>query len=168
MGRIDGDDVRRPPVLASGIAPWRRPLGDEPAEPPAVAGHELVERVDERGGADGSQPAAERVGQADLREERHAPAVVAGKGSAVAEDEPPTLATGILGHGRQQTAGLLVLERKQGQLMPAVERGDDPRRPAAELSAAGVEQNGARKARNRRRPGVRVLTHAEEATPCGP
>jgi hypothetical protein len=40
--------------------------------------------------------------------------------------------------------GLIIGERKQGQLVMSVELGDDPRRPTAKLSAAGIEENGTR------------------------
>ena len=98
----------------SWITPGRRPVGNEPTEAYAMAGCELVERVHERRRSNGEQHAAERTGQADLGEERHAPSAVAGNQCAVAKDEPPTLAALFLRHGREQTAGLLVGEREQG------------------------------------------------------
>ncbi len=58
-----------------------------------------------------------------------------------ASDEPPTFATSFLGDQREQAAGLLIRERKQREVLAPVKRGDDPRRPTAESSAAGVEQN---------------------------
>lgn len=125
----------------SGIAPQRRPFGDDPAEAGAMAGEELVQRVDEHGRPRCAQHAAERAGEPHLGEERGAAPVVARHRRPVAEDEPPALAAGLLGDGGEQAARLVVLERKQRQLLAAVERGDDPRRPAAEPSAAGVEQH---------------------------
>jgi hypothetical protein len=84
----------------SGITPGRRPVGNEPTEAYAMAGYELVEGVHERRRSNGEQHAAQRTGQPDLGEERHAPSAVAWKQCAVAEDEPPTLAALVLGHGR--------------------------------------------------------------------
>jgi hypothetical protein len=122
-----------------------------------MAGYELVQRVHERRRSDGFQYQAERPGQPDLGEERHAPSAVAGNRCAVAEDEPPTLAALFLGHGREETTGLLIGEREQSQLFASVEPGDDPRRPAAKPSATGIEQNRTRKAGDRRCSGVHVL-----------
>jgi len=79
-----------------------------------MASYEPVQRVHQRRRSDGSQHAAERAGQPDLDEERHAPSAVAGDQRAVAENEPPTLTALVLGHGREQRAGLLIGEREQG------------------------------------------------------
>lgn len=110
---------------------------------------EFVERVHERRRPDRAQYTAERAGQPDLREERHAPTRVAGKQGPVAEDEPPALTARLLGYGREQTARFLVSEREQRQRFVPVDRGDDPRRPPAELSATRIEQDWAREARRR-------------------
>lgn len=101
-----------------------------------MARHDPVQGVHQPRRSHGSQHSAERAGQPDLGKERHAPSAVARNECAVAEDEPPTLATLVLGHGREQLAGFLFRQRKQRQLFVPVERGDDPRRPTAELSAA--------------------------------
>jgi hypothetical protein len=42
----------------------------------------------------------------------------------------------------QQLTCARVVQRKEPELLAAVEPGDDPRRPAAEASVAVVEQNG--------------------------
>jgi hypothetical protein len=47
----------------------------------------------------------------------------------------------LLGHGPEEAVGLLVRERDQRQLLVPVKLGDDPRRPRAEPSAAGVEKD---------------------------
>ena len=60
--------------------------------------------------------------------------------------------------------GLLISERKQCQFFASVKRGDDPRRPTAKPSAAGIEQNrspevrGARYARAHVLPTIRRKT----------
>jgi hypothetical protein len=108
--------------------------------------HDLVQLVQQRRRSQSSQDSAERAGQPDRDEERLAPAVVSGKQAPVGKDEPPALATRLLGHGRKQMAGFLVGQREQRQLFVPVDRGDDPRRPPAELSGAGIEENGTRKA----------------------
>ena len=91
-----------------------------------------------------TQQAAERSGEPDFSEERDRAAGVARNRRPVSENEPPALAAGILRYGRDQAAGLLVSEREQGKLFAAVELGDDTRRPAAELSGAGVKKDGPR------------------------
>lgn len=133
--------------------------------------YEFVERVHERRRLDRAQYKAERAGQPDLGEECDAPTGVAGKQGPVAEDEPPALTARLLGYGREQTARFLVSEREQRQRFVPVDRGDDPRRPPAELSATRIEQNWAREARPwrdtriwghraslRRRPAARSCT----------
>jgi hypothetical protein len=90
-----------------------------------------------------AQRPADRSGQAQLGEERRAPAAVTGNRRAVAEDEPPALAPRLPGDGGEQTVGLRIVEREQGELFVTIEPGDEPRRPAAEPSAARVEHDGA-------------------------
>jgi hypothetical protein len=126
-----------------------------------MASYEPVQRVREWRRSDGSQHPAERAGQPDLDEERHAPSAVAGNQCAVTEDEPPALAALVFGHGRKQKARVVIGEREQGQLIASVEPGDEPRRPAAKPSATGIEQNRARKGGGRR-SGVHVLCHSSD------
>jgi hypothetical protein len=121
---------------------------------------QVVERVDERRQPKPAKQVSEGPRQLQLGEEHDPSALVTGNRRSVAEDEPPALAASFLGDGGEQLFGLVVSERKQGQLLAAVERGDDPRRPAAELSAARVEQGGALKKVGHRDPGVRVTRHA--------
>jgi hypothetical protein len=109
-----------------------------------VAGHELVEAVDERRGAEGPQYASEWACHAQFEKEGDSASGIAGDRRAVPEDQPPTFIARVLGHGPEQAIGLFVGERQQRQLFASVELGDDPRRPATELSGAGVEQNWAR------------------------
>jgi hypothetical protein len=108
-----------------------------------VAGHELVEGIDELPGAKRAQRAAQRPRQPQLREHRHTAATVARDRRAVAADEPEALAAPLLGDGSEQELRLLVCERKQRKLFLPIEPDDDPRRPATELSAAVVEHDGA-------------------------
>jgi hypothetical protein len=108
-----------------------------------MAGHELVESVDERPGAKRSQRTAERPRQPKFREHGHTAATVACDRRAVARNEPEALAAPLLGDGSEQALRLLVSERKQRKLFLPVEPDDDPRRPATELSAAVEEHDGA-------------------------
>jgi hypothetical protein len=124
-----------------------------------MASQELVERVKQCGCAERSQHAAQQPCQAEFGEERDAPSAVAGNRRAVAEDEPPTLSACLVGHRSEQPVGLLIREREQGQLLVAVEFDDDPRRPAAEPSATGVQKDRSRKAGDRRATIVQVLHH---------
>jgi hypothetical protein len=120
-----------------------------------VACDHLVESVDERRGPKSSQHASERSSEPDLDEERDAASGVAGNGRPVSQDEPPAFVTCFFGDGSEEAAGLVVGQWQQRQLFASVERGDDPRRPPAELSGAGIEQNGAREL-----GGIHVLSHA--------
>jgi hypothetical protein len=114
-----------------------------------MAGREPVQRVDETGGAKRAQHASEGAGEPDLGEERHASSCISRHRCAVAKDEPPTFVSCFLGDRREQTGCLLIGEREQGQLFASIERGDDPRRPAAKPSCAGIEQNWTQEARRR-------------------
>jgi hypothetical protein len=128
---------------------WRGAVGDEAAEASTMAGREPVQRVDEPGGAKGAQHASEGAGEPDLGEERNASARIAGDRRAVAKDKPPTFVACFLRDRCEQTGCLLIGEREQGQLFASIERGDDPRRPAAKPSGAGIEQNWTQEARRR-------------------
>ncbi len=102
--------------------PLRRParsgaVGDELAQRVAVAGDQRVNGV----GRAADDPA--------------------GVPPPVRPDQVPAGVALLLGNRLQEPAGLLVVERQEGQLPAPVERGDDPRRPPAEASAAVVEQN---------------------------
>jgi hypothetical protein len=121
-----------------------------------VTGYDLVERVDEHRRVQRSEHASQRPGQSHLGEERDASSSVAGNRRPLPEDEPPAFIPRFLGHGHKQTAGLIIVERKQSQLFATVEPGDDTRRPPAELSGAGIEQNWTRKGRDRHLVGVQV------------
>jgi hypothetical protein len=126
--------------------------------------HKPVQRVHQHRRSYGSQDPAEGAGQPDLGQESQAPAAVAGKQAPVEKDEPPAFATRLLGHGREQALRFLVGQREQRQLFTPVDRGDDPRRPPAELSASRIEQNWASKARRCRDTGIRDLRHPKERT----
>jgi hypothetical protein len=107
-----------------------------------MAGYQPVQGVDEHRCVKRSQHASERTRKPDLGEERHTSSGVAGHQRAVAENEPPTLAAGFLGYRSEEAVGLRIAEWKESHLPVSVERGDDPRRPATEPSAAGIEQYG--------------------------
>jgi hypothetical protein len=124
-----------------------------------MAGHEPVQLVDDPRCACRSQQGGQRAGEAELGEKRDAPSAVARDGRAIAKDEPPAFGPFRLGHGGEQRVGLLICEREQGHLPLPVELGDDPRRPAAEPSAAGVEKDWARQSGAHTRRSVHVLSH---------
>ena len=105
---------------------------------------------------------AERSGQPDLGKKRDAPSAVAWDGCAIAEDEPPAFVALLLGDFGQQTVGLPIGERKQGQFVVSVDGGDDPRRPTAEPSATGIEENRAREWELRGDTRARVLCHPQD------
>jgi hypothetical protein len=118
--------------------------------------YDLVEPVEEPRRMRCSQHAPEWAGKPKLGKQRHAPSAVAGDRRPITEHEPPTFVPRLLGHGGEQDAGLLTGERKQRQLAASIEPGDDPRRPAADLSAAGVEKHRTEKAGAGRRRRVHV------------
>jgi hypothetical protein len=150
--RHDGKEHQGARVLdALGIPPWRRTLGDEPAKALAILGHQPVECVDDWRQSKRPQDAAERSGELDLSKEQDAPTPVARDWGAIAEYQPPTFAALFVWHRGEQAARLLIRERKQCEFLASVERGDDTRRPTAEPSAAGIEQNRARQVRTHHR-----------------
>jgi hypothetical protein len=127
-----------------------------------MACHQLVQRVENPRGASGSKQSPKRACQPDLDEEGHAAATVARNRRSVSTDEPPALVARRPGHRREQASGLLGVDWEQGKLLAAVERGDDTRRPTAEPSAPGIEQNRARKASGVRHLWLQALRHSEE------
>ncbi len=145
--------VRVQKVLdGSGIPPWRRTLRDEPAKPLSIPSQDPVKHIHERRQSERTKEVAQWSGELDLGEEHDAPTLVARDCRPIAEYEPPTFAAPFLRHRGEQVPGLLIGERKQCQFFTSVKRGDDPRRPTAEPSAAGVEQNQA--------PGIRRARYA--------
>jgi hypothetical protein len=126
----------------SGVAARRRTVGHEAAEPPTVSRHEPVECVDSVREPNALERRTQTTRQAQLAEERRTGSSVAAQRRPVAEDEPPALRALVLGNRRKEPVGLAVPEREQREPLASVERGDDPRRPAAEASAAVVEEHG--------------------------
>jgi hypothetical protein len=104
---------------------------------------ELVQRIDQAAGVDGAQNAGSRLGEAYLREERNAPACVAGQKRAVAADKPPALAASRGRNVSEEPSAFGIRQRKQREIFSPVESGDDTRRELAEPSGAGVEQRSA-------------------------
>jgi hypothetical protein len=70
----------------------------------------------------------------------------------------------LLWHRVEEAPRLLVGEREQCEFLASIERGDDPHRPAAELSTAGVEQNRARQLMGGH-PGAHVRDHFQKTMP---
>jgi hypothetical protein len=77
-----------------------------------MAGHELVESVDEPGHPQRAKGMTERAGRVELDEQQHAAASVPPDGRAVSEHEPPTFGASRRRDGREQPAGLLVGQRQ--------------------------------------------------------
>lgn len=105
---------------------------------------------------------AEPASRPDLSEEHEAATVVASDWSSVAEHEPPAFAALFLGDQGEKTARPLVCEGEQCEFLASVKRGDDPRRPTAEPSAAGIEQNGPPKLIGAHYVRPHVLSHTHE------
>ncbi len=160
MGLLE--DAEGPSAL--GIPPWRRTLGDEPAKALTILSQDSVKHVDERRQPEPAQDAAEWSGKLELGEQHDAPTPVARDWPPIAGDEPPTFGAPFLRHRGEQAPGLLIGERKQGQFFTSIKRGDDPRRPTAEPSAAGIEQNGPLEVRDARYARAHALSTLSRRT----
>jgi hypothetical protein len=108
-----------------------------------VAGHDLVERVDDRRRVDCPERPSHRPRQADFGQERDAAPGVTGDRGSVADNEPPAFEPGVFGHACEETTGLLIRKGKNRDFVVSVEPDDDTRRPPAELSGAVIEHHGA-------------------------
>jgi hypothetical protein len=128
----------------SRIQAWCRTLRDEPAKALPVPSHDLVYSVDEPIESEPTKSAPDRSSERDLDKQRNGATPITSDWCAIPADEPPTLLPSFFWHRGEQAPRLLIGERKKCERLPAVERGDDPRRPTAEPSAAGIEQNRAR------------------------
>ncbi|MGH9461031.1 MAG: hypothetical protein ACRD1X_07420, partial [Vicinamibacteria bacterium] len=143
-----GDHLQSPWILdPSGIPPWRRTFGDESAKALATPSKEFVPHVDERRQSQRAKDAAERSSKPNLSKQQDAPAPVPSDRRPIAEYEPPTFAALFVRHRGEEAFRLFIVKRKQGQFFAAVERGDDPRRPATEPSTSGIKQDRARQVR---------------------
>lgn len=126
------------------VAAWRVAVRNEVPEAQAVTGHDLVQRIEERRRVECSERSSHRPRQPDFGQEHNAAPSVTCNRSPVTENEPPAFEPGVFGDACEQTAGLLVVQRKQRQLFVSVEPDDAPRRPPAELSGAGIEHHRAK------------------------
>jgi hypothetical protein len=109
-----------------------------------MACDELVDRVQQRGGTKHPECATQRASESELAQEGETAACIPLDRCPVSKHEPPALVAGLPGDRREQPAGLVVRERKQGELLAPVEPDGEPRRPATESSGAGVEQDRSR------------------------
>lgn len=128
-------------VETLGVAPRRSSLGDDLAEATALARKNVVRPVDERRQAQDAEHDRERRREREHCEHRDSAALVAGDRRPVTKHEPPAFAALVFGNRAEELLRFGVAERKQCQPLRAVERGDDTRRPAAELSGSRVEQD---------------------------
>jgi hypothetical protein len=115
-------------------------IGDEPAEPAALPGHDRVEYVDQPGKSEHPQRASEGSRERNLDQERDAAASVTGEKGAVRANQPPAFLPFVVWHRGEQPRRLGIGERKECERVFSIERGDDPRRPTAEPSTATIEQ----------------------------
>ncbi len=100
-----------------------------------------------------NQPAY-RAGQPRHAQDQNAPAAVAWHGRAVALDQPPALPADLGGHRGEQAAHGGIGKGQQSQLLPAVDAGDEPRRPAAKSSLVVEDEHRARQVLTDRRPSI--------------
>jgi hypothetical protein len=108
-------------------------VGNEFAEPPSMAGHESIERVNEQGQSQRAKQTAERSDQRELTQEGDAPSVIAKHRRAIAQNQPPALVALALGDAREHALRLRVAEREESELLAAVDPGVGPRRPTTNL-----------------------------------
>jgi hypothetical protein len=106
-----------------------------------VARHKPVDNVDEPWQPERFKQPAEGSRQPDLRKQSHATSAVAADGCAIAQNKPPAFVALFLWDCREHVLDLGVRQREKGQLLASIDGGDDPRRPTAEPSAVGIEQN---------------------------
>ena len=118
-----------------------RAVGDDAAESPAVPGDEPVERIDQPSCPGRPERPTQGPRELHLCKQSSAAALIARDRRAVPQDEPPAVVPRLLGNGLEQWRRLGVGERKQGELLAAVEPRDDTRREPAEPSGAGVEKD---------------------------
>jgi hypothetical protein len=126
------------------IPPQGGAVRHESAEALQVTGHQLVERVEDRGEPKEAKGAADRGSNPDLTQKLNAAALVTRHERAVAKHQPPALNASVLGNTGEKLLRLLISEWEEREPLAPVESGDDPRRPAAEPSASSVEQHRAR------------------------
>jgi hypothetical protein len=126
---------------SSRVAPWCRTVGDETAEVPATTGDEFVKSIDEWLRADDSKEPSQSPSESDLLKKCHATSFIARYRCSGPQNEPPAVAPCLLAHIREQLSGIVIAQRKQGQLGPPIESCDDTRREPAEPSGPRVEEN---------------------------
>jgi hypothetical protein len=106
-----------------------------------MPGDKTIEGVDQGREVKRSKHAAQRAQQAELGHERHATAVITADQRAVTPDQPPVLFPLLRRHGGQQARSFFVRRGKQRQFLPAIDGGDDPRRPTTKSSFAVVDKH---------------------------
>jgi hypothetical protein len=97
-------------MRTSRVSPWRRSVGNDPAETATVASDVLVERIDEPFGPQCSNRSSQPSRESNLHEERYASSRITGDGPPVAQHEPPAVVARAFGNACKQPVGLLVGE----------------------------------------------------------
>jgi hypothetical protein len=110
-----------------------------------VPGEELVDCIDQAGKAEHAKESSKRARDANPLEDDDTATSVSGNESAIRKHQPPTLSSSLFRNRGEKALCLFVCQWKQCERGFAIEPGDDPRRPAAEPSRAGVEQDGTSK-----------------------
>jgi hypothetical protein len=133
-------------------------VGDDTSEGCAMTSDEAVQTV-EQSRRQALEDARQSPRRLQLAGEVDEPGPVADE-PPVGERETPAGGPVVLGKRREQVRRPLVAEAEIRQLIVAIERGDDPRRPAAEASVVGVDENGTNRV-------VRHTRYAAEGLPAG-
>jgi hypothetical protein len=127
----------------SWVPAWGQAVRNDATQSPATPRDERVESVDERRCPQDEEHRAERPGQANLHEESHAASRIPWNRRSIPRNEPPAVVPRLLGDAREQPSGFFIGQPEQRELLAAVPSSDDTRRPPAEPSGAGVEEDGA-------------------------
>ncbi len=156
MRRLSGNKSR------SGVAPQRWTVWDKPAKTLAIPSDEPVEPVNEPRESERAQAAAKGSCELDLGEHQDTRPSISSNWRAITQHEPPTFLASVVRHRDQQKAGLHIGERQECEGLAPIERGDDPRRPAAKPSATSVEKNRTRQVCRGRQTRIQVAAPSEE------
>jgi hypothetical protein len=126
----------------SRVPPRSRAFGDDLPEAAAMPRELEVGPVEERREPKRPKQGRERPRQREHGEHRDSATVDAGDGRPVTKDKPPALTPLVLRHRGEEHSCLRVAERKQRETLGPIDRGDDTRRPATELSGPRIEKYG--------------------------
>jgi hypothetical protein len=101
----------------------------------------MIQGINQRRKAQGGKQPTQRAGEVHGAQHCDTPAVVAGNRCPVFSDQPPGIRPLVRWDGCQQHSRFLIRTAQQRQRLPAIDEGDDPRRPTAKPSTSVVNQH---------------------------